>query len=180
MIDKMSPPQLRKVCRERGIDTLKDGTPISNKSKKVDLLLALGATQEKKKGKPSWKPARKLDVTASEEVKSKFRLRWRDKDPQNIQKALAEGWVFVDPTTGIKAEHDNPGDSNSLTNTTEYRELVLMGLDENLAQERDAYFQEQATQNIAGVKNSLQRDLDAAAQKEGGIRTSATGSITID
>lgn len=177
MIDKMSPPQLRKVCRERGITHFEDGTQIDNKAKKVDLLKVLGV---RKKGKASWKPARKLDVNASEKVKSEFRLRWRDKDPQNIQKAQAEGWEFIDPAKGIRAEHENPGDSTPLTNATEYRELVLMGLPEELGQSRDEYFQEQANRNIAGVKTALQRDLDDAAKKEGAFKTQATGAITID
>jgi protein required for attachment to host cells len=156
---------------------LLDGREIENTAKKVDLLQALGV---KKKGNAAWKPARKLDVKASDEVKSKFRLRWRDKDPQNIQKAQSEGWEFIDPAKGIRAEHENPGDSNPLTNTTEYRELVLMGLPEELGKSRDEYFQEQANRNIAGVKNALQRDLDDAAAKEGGYKTKATGAITID
>ena len=40
-VSSMSPPQLRKICRERGITTLPNGDPITNKAKKVDLLEAL-------------------------------------------------------------------------------------------------------------------------------------------
>lgn len=40
-VSKMSPPQLRKICRERGIETLSDGSPITKRAKKAELLDAL-------------------------------------------------------------------------------------------------------------------------------------------
>lgn len=174
-LERMNPPQLRKVCRERNITHLLDGRPIDNTSKKGELLAVLGA---KKKGKASWKPAKALEVRASEEVRSKFRLRWREKDPQNLRRAEAEGWEYIHPTKGARAEHEV--DDNPLTSATEYRELVLMGLPEDIAQERDAYFQEKADAQIAGVKKDLQSDLDKAADHEGGYKTNATGVIRIE
>lgn len=157
-IERMSPPQLRKLCRDRGISQTLDGEPFSNKTTKPEFLAALGVT--KKKGNSSWKPAKKLDVRMSDEVKGKFRIRWRDNDKQNIQKALAEGWEFIDPVKGVRAEHDNPGDSNPLGSTTEYRELVLMGLPEDVARERDQYFEEQTNKSVEGVHGQLKSDIE--------------------
>lgn len=42
-VARMSPPQLRKICRLRGIEKLPDGKPITNRAKKDELLQALMA-----------------------------------------------------------------------------------------------------------------------------------------
>lgn len=161
---------LLKYCRDQGIDLPRTAT-------RAEMLNALGI---EKKGKPTWKPAKRLSVNVKQPVRDKFRLRWREKDAQNLQRAQAEGWEFIDPSKGVKAEHENPGDSNPLTSTTEYRELVLMGLPKDLAEARDEYFAERTNEQTQGLKRQLQSDLDSAAKKEGGYRTSATGNIVID
>jgi hypothetical protein len=161
---------LLKYARERGVDLPKD-TP------RAEILKALGI---EKKGKRSWKPAQKLSVNVTQDVTNKFRLRWRDKDPQNLQRAEAEGWEYIHSTKGAKAEHENPGDSNPLTSTTEYRELVLMGLPKDLAEARDEYYAERTREQTEGLKGRFQKDLDDAARQKGGYRTSVTGKIVID
>lgn len=167
-IMKMNPFELRAECRKRGISA-------SKKATKLELLGFLGVKQEKK-GKASWKPAQKLDVRNKD---PNFRYRFRDKDPQNIQRALAEGWEFVNPITGIPGEHIDPEDSQKdLTSTTEYRELTLMALPEDIAQARDEHFQELTRRQTVGLKDRLQSDLDKDAPE--GHRTSATGTIVID
>ena len=164
---RMSIIELRKLCKEREIKwELTD--------KKSDLLTKLGF--ENKKGKPTWKPAAKLSVVNK---RGGFRYRWCDKDQLNIQRKTEEGWVFVNKDTGLPVEHDNP-DGNPLTSATEYRELVVMALDEETAQARDEYFQERTREQTVGLKKRLQEDLDEEAKTKGGYRTTATGSIVID
>jgi len=173
----MNQPKLLKQCREAGITHLKDGRPIGRSCKVPELMEALNMPTVKK-GHATWKPAQKLQV---HDRKPGFRYRWREDDPQNLQRAIAEGWQFVNPITGIPGEHDEPGDGQkSLTSNTEYRELRLMALPEEVAQARDEYFRERTDQQTAGLKDRLQSDLDEEARKQGGFHTSATGTIVID
>lgn len=112
-----------------------------------------------KKGKPSWKPAAMLTVTKPIDG---HRTRWVSKDPQNILRKQAEGWVYANEIYGIKREHEHPEkveDGHSLTSTTEYRDMVLMALPEELAEARDEYFQEKTEQQTRGLKRNLEEDM---------------------
>lgn len=111
-----------------------------------------------KKGKASWKPASALkarDIPG-------FRTRWVNKDPLNVQRKEAEGWTIVDPNKGLKSEHEHPGDlesGNPVTSVTEYRELVLAALPEDVAKARDEYFTGETDKQEASLKRNLQNDL---------------------
>lgn len=124
-----------------------------------------------KKGKPTWKPAAMLDVTSP--VKG-FRTRWCSNDPLNIQRKKAEGWVMATEVNGIDTEHEHPektGDGHSLTSVTEYRDLVLMALPEELGKARDEYFNEKTEQQTRGLKRDLEEEVESggAAQVHGKI-----------
>lgn len=122
-----------------------------------------------KKGKASWKPATALKAKRIDG----FRTRWTNKDPMNLQRKQSEGWVTVHKDTGLQTEHEHPEDLESgtpVTSVTEYRELVLLALPEDVAQARDEYFAEQTDKQTAGLKKNLQRDLaDGKAQVHGKI-----------
>ena len=118
-----------------------------------------------KKGKPSWKPAAALKAKPI----PGYRTRWTHKDPINIQRKEAEGWVMVNSETGLTSEHEHPEDIESgtpVTSVTEYRELVLMALPEEDGQARDAYFTEQTDKQTAGLKKVLQSDLKKGGKAE--------------
>lgn len=111
-----------------------------------------------KKGTASWRPAQKLDVTGK--VKG-YRYRLVDKDPLNLQKKEAEGWLFVNAETGIPGTYSRPStvsDGKSLTTENTYRELVLMALPEEVAKERDAYYNAVTDRQTAGLKSHLQSE----------------------
>ena len=96
----------------------------------------------KKVGKKSWKPAKMLDVL---DKVAGYRYRWCDKDPASLDKKQAEEWQFVKGRTAkldasTDAAKDIEGADKSLTSITEYRELVLMRLDEETAEARDEYY----------------------------------------
>ena len=131
---------------------------------------------EIKKGRPSWKPAsNKLNVVKKV---AGFRYRWCDKDEMNIEKKKAEGWEHVNKTTGIPGEsgqRSDVPDGKSLDSTQKYRELELMALPEEVAQERDRHFQELTDKQTVGLKKTLEDDL-----KKSGFKGGLHGKITIE
>lgn len=130
---------------------------------------------EAKKGRQSWRPAKRLSIRGQTPG---FRLRWANKDPANIQKKLAEGWVPANKTNGINVEQEFPGlvhDGSPLSGCPEYRDAVLMALPEETAQERTAYFAEQSAKQIRAVKDRAQAENDANARKYGARPTSLRG-----
>ena len=123
------------------------------------------------KKKSTWRPAERLTIN----VKTPgYRTRWCDRDPMNIERKLAEGWRFVNATTGVIAEHDPGKDGDSLAGAKTYRELVLMALPEELGKERDKYIQEQTDLQAAGLKSRLEDEM----KKGGGAEV--RGKITIE
>ena len=101
-----------------------------------------------KKGNRSWKPFDLLDI---QDKDPNYRYRWGHKDPANLTKKRAEGWLFAekaiakykksDATTKSASATDIDYADQSMTTMTEYNDLVLMVLPEEIALERDAYFQ---------------------------------------
>lgn len=130
--------------------------------------------KRKAKGNKSWKPAILLDVPNK---RAGFRYRWRLRETDNIQKALQEGWEFENRPSGHVAPAVDPAvdivdETGRLkTSLTEFRELVLMRLPEEIAVERDEYYEIQTeAQNITPDKfrqyaadQFIGADLDASA-----------------
>lgn len=137
--------------------------------------------QSEKKGRPAWKPASTLDVIQKSED---FRYRWTDRDPGNLDRKIAEGWVFVNKETGIPGEHEHPervADGMPLDTTKTFRELVVMAMPEETAQERDAYYREQTRKQTVGLKDVLKRDLSEAAERSGSSQVAPVdGTIVIE
>lgn len=128
---------------------------------------------EKKKGASSWAPAQKLKVPPI----PGFRQRWVDKDPANVQKKQAEGWDFDN-----KSEHSyrEQQDGKNLSTVNEYRELVLMKIPEEVAQERDAYFQAITDRQTIGLKEDLDKQMQSEAARDGKPGVRARGRIVIE
>ena len=125
-----------------------------------------------KKGRPSWRPAQMLTV----EKEPGYRYRWVRKDDANIERKTNESWSFV-----AKDVHEHPegiNDGKPLTSTGEYREMVLMRIPEEIAQERDAYFRALTDRQTRGIKNQLEAEMQNAS----GGRSDAKphGRIVID
>ena len=134
-----------------------------------------------KKGRASWRPARKLDALNKAPG---FRYRYVSTDYANLQKKLAEGWEFVNPSTGIPGQH-NPSareiaDGKNLDTVQKMRELVLMALPEEIALARDAYHAEKTRHRARALEKSLDQDLSKAASATGSRHTAVShGSIKI-
>lgn len=134
-----------------------------------------------KKGKASWRPARKLDVLKKS---PNFRYRYVSTDYANLQKKLAEGWQFVNPSTGIPGQH-NPSarevsDGKTIDTVQKYRELVVMALPEDVAKERDAYHAQKVGHRAKALEDGLAHDLEKAASAHGSRHVAVPhGSIKI-
>ncbi len=144
--ENMRQPALRAVLRKKGIKTPKTITEAE-----CHALIA-----NSRKGRRAWKPAQKLALFTK---LPGFRYRWCDTDAQNLLRKKAEGWFFVNPTTGAKAEHDNPGDSGQpLDTNASYRDLILMAMTEEDGLDRDAHFQDLTDRQSRGLLRKAQRD----------------------
>jgi len=134
-----------------------------------------------KRGRASWRPAKKLDIVNKAPG---FRYRYVSVDYTNLQKKLAEGWQFVNPSTGIPGQTApsarEVSDGRQLDSIQKLRELVLMALPEDIALERDAYHSGKTRHRARALEDSLQADLSKAALNTG-VKQSAVahGSIEI-
>lgn len=130
---------------------------------------------EPKKGRRTWRPATQLDVTHKEKG---FRYRWLDTDPANIDKKKREGWEVVSGVQGKQAEeHVSQTGNTGMTSLVQYRELTLGRLPEDIAKERDEYFNGLTNARTAALKENVRHNL----RQVGGDKAAAalTGKITI-
>jgi len=108
-----------------------------------------------KKGRSSWKPASLLTTDKLDG----YRVRWLSKDEANLDKKFREGWQLVS-SLNETAKHDNPEtiqDGKPLTSVTEYRELVLAAMPEDVAQERDEYYRERTKNQTVGLLDNAKK-----------------------
>lgn len=129
-----------------------------------------------KKGTPSWRPASVLTITDQD---PNYVDRWEVNDPGQIQKALAEGWEVA---SGLRADKSSRSDERTIddgaksTSLTEYRELIRLQMPKELADERNAYFQEKSERQIRATKQDLEKDLRGLGEGAPGVR----GRVVID
>lgn len=125
-----------------------------------------------KKGLPTWKPASRTDVKNKE---LGYRYRWVEKSPDNIAKKEAENWEKVTP---LVADNSSPTDDGKilsgkrLTSTHEKHDLILMRIDEDSAQQRDAYMNNKTKRSTLGLTAHIKNEMK-------GNNTSVHGNITI-
>lgn len=130
-------------------------------------------TSEKKKGNPSWRPTKMLQV---KNKRDGYIYRWCDKDPARLQRHQSNGWVPASKITGHKAEH-GATDKSEQTSITEYRELILHALPADEYQSHRDYYREQTDNAIRALRRQLDRDLEGVSK---GLSSKVTGKITIE
>ena len=128
----------------------------------------------KKTGNKSWRPFNLLELS---DKTPGFRYRWCDKDPANLDKKAAEGWKFV-PSTNAKYKKPDATLTTgsytdidyadcSTTGMVEYRESILMALDEETAQARQDYFADKTKQQaVLTPKQRAQQMASQAGMKQ--------------
>lgn len=144
----------------------------------IDNDSAAGALAEKgrkksaKKGNRSWAPAAPLGIKSRD---SSSRLRWVHAEPANMLKKRAEGWEQADAGDAV---HDRPNGvesgKGSPAGVLEYRDMVLMKMPEEMAQEREAYYRNASQEQLTGLKTRTKRDI----RSKTGV--TVEGDITID
>lgn len=126
-----------------------------------------------KKGRSSWKPASVTDVTNKEPG---YRYRWVNKLADNLAKKAQEGWETISGITADGSQVTDDGKMNSgkkLTSIYEKHDVILQRMPEELAQERDAYYEDRTKKQTLGLTSHFKSEV----KKEGAAPTH--GEITI-
>jgi hypothetical protein len=115
-----------------------------------------------KKHTTPWKPARILDLPASLR-KPGMRPRWVNKDKLgNIQKKIAEGWEMVKVPAAKKQELEMTlQDSLGVDGTIQMRELILMWMPEEIAEERNKYYAQQGHVDSTRLRESMKKSVSS-------------------
>lgn len=134
-----------------------------------------------KKGKSSWKPSSITDVVNKEPG---YRYRWATKTADNMAKKQAEGWETVG-LQGDKAKPVESGridDGKSLGSAFEKHDVALMRIPEEVALERDAYWDDENKRRVSGLTAHAKREINKeGAPSHGEITISSrTGTQVID
>lgn len=125
-----------------------------------------------KKGRSSWQPASVTDVTGKEDG---YRYRWSNRAKDNLSKKEAEGWETVSGLMGdnvVATDTHRIDDGKKLTSIYEKHDVILQRIPEELAQERDAYYNNESSRRTAGLTSHIKKEIG----KEG---AEAHGEITI-
>ena len=124
-----------------------------------------------KKGKPRWKPASLNEFTNKE---AGYRYRMSRKDPENLEKKAREGWENVDSTKTKHVDAGRVDDGKPLTSVNEGKDWILQRIPEELAKERDEYYNAENERRVSGLTAHLKKDM-----KEKGGNAPVHGNITI-
>ena len=127
---------------------------------------------EVKKGKPTWTPAKRLDVANRD---PSFSYRWLNaQDAGNIDKKQSEGWQVISKLTSDKSV---PADGTTAPTTLlGYRELTLARMPKDVAEARNAYFQKDTAERTKALGGKLRSDLN----NRGGSTAESYGKIVIE
>jgi len=135
-----------------------------------------------KKGKSSWTPASLNEFSNKEEG---YRYRMSRKDPENLSKKEQEGWETVSGIQSPNTKHNSPeriDDGVAVTSVTEGRDWVLQRIPEELALERDKYYNGETERRTAGLTAHVKKELGkSGANTHGEITISSrTGTQVIE
>ena len=131
-----------------------------------------------KKGNRSWDAVNRLDVR--NRVPG-FRYRHCSTgysgDDVKMAQRLDQGWTFVNKETGVPGELAQKPDAPGTAGVR--RDMVLMALPEDLAKERDAYFQAKTDAGERGLTAKLREKMRDAAEDHRSEMPGVTSNITI-
>lgn len=125
-----------------------------------------------KKGNSSWKPASVTEVMDKEDG---YRYRWSNKAGDNLAKKKAEGWETVQAGEGDSARPISPNRIDGgaqMTSVYEKHDLILQRIPEELALERDNFYNNETERRTSGLTAHVKKEIG----KEG---AHTHGDITI-
>lgn len=134
-----------------------------------------GSLQKHAEHKP-WKPARVMDIPDGI-LDPRYRYRWVNKSKMgNVLKKRQEGWEpdfqtqkKIDEALGFGAMAKTLDDSaKSLDSTTQVRELILMRMPVELAEERSKFYERQTIDPPRHAKKLLRGEIDRQSREAGG------------
>lgn len=110
------------------------------------------------KGKATWAPAARMNVVNK---KKGYGYRYLFNDADNLEAKSIEGWVIPNKTNGLAGEFVESNDP--VSGGRKHRDLILAVMDDEKLAERNAYFQGQADAQVSGLKNKMERELQASS-----------------
>jgi hypothetical protein len=139
-----------------------------------------GESANLKKGRAAWKPANITEVTNKEPG---YRYRLVSKDPTNLAKKAAEGWEIVNGLQADNASLTDTGrmaDGKQMTSVHERHDVVLQRIPEDLAQERDEYYNALSAKQVSGLTAHIKKDMGhEGANTHGSITISSRRGETV-
>jgi len=134
-------------------------------------------TEAVKSGRTSWQPASVTEVTNKEEG---YRYRWVIKDPHNLAKKEQEGWEKVDGLqankVSIKDEGARVSDPTRMTSLYEKHDVILQRIPEELAEQRDAYYNNETARRTQGLTAHIKKEMGKEGAETHGDITISTRS----
>lgn len=127
-----------------------------------------------KSGNSSWAPASLNEFINKEDG---YRYRMSRNDPANLAKKAQEGWENVSGIQSANTKHisaERIGDATSLTTVQQGHDWVLQRIPEELAEQRDAYYNRESQRRVEGLTAHVKRDM-----KDKGGNAPVHGDITI-
>lgn len=131
--------------------------------------------QKIKKGTNSWKPA---SLNEFENKESGYRYRMVRKDPDNLARKRAEGWEPVSGINNPTASYQDPNkieQGKGLTSVNEGKDWILHRMPEELAKQRDEYFDKKSKDRVKGLTAHLKSEMSKT-----GTNAPLHGEIKID
>lgn len=125
-----------------------------------------------KKGRASWKPA---SLNNFDNKEPGYRYRMVRKDPDNLAKKAAEHWETVSALQSPNTKYQDSGrieEGKSLTSAQEGKDWVLQRIPEEIAKERDDYYNALNARHISGLTAHIKEGM-----KKDGFNTH--GNITV-
>lgn len=127
-----------------------------------------------KKGRSSWQPASLNDFIGKEDG---YRYRMSHKDPVNLAKKQQEGWETVSGIQSANTAHIASGrmsDGSPISSVQEGHDWVLQRLPEEVAQERDEFFNQKSSRQIQGLTAHVKKEIrNSGANTHGDITISS-------
>lgn len=127
-----------------------------------------------KKGNSSWAPASLNEFEGKEDG---YRYRMSRKDAHNLSKKAQEGWENVSSIQSgkiIQQSTNRIDDGAQLTSVHEGHDWILQRIPEEVAQERDRFYNNESHRRVAGLTSHFKNEM----KKHGG-NAPTHGDITI-